>query len=178
MTCLSRDSKQSNVCQPLLSEHAGSQKKLLCSKIMVSRPYVQIKVYFAGRVTHIHTKVHIIEEMEASVQAEYADSYVAHTGQFFFEEALLDSIYAISPYRHVLFLFPGSIERASASQAAKVSKISGSIEKGTYASMRINGHEDDFKFGPSFRTGQTPKLPSLKHMRRRSHTFSASKAFI
>lgn len=53
----------------------------------------------AGRVTHIHMKVHIVDDIEETLQLEYSDSYVAHTGQFFFTEALLDSVYALPPYR-------------------------------------------------------------------------------
>ena len=53
----------------------------------------------AGRVTHIHTKVHIVDELESSLSLEYAESHVAHTGQFFFEEELLDRVFALYPYR-------------------------------------------------------------------------------
>lgn len=53
----------------------------------------------AGRVTHIHIKVHITDDVSASLETEYTDSHLAHTGQFFFPEDLIDSVYALSPYR-------------------------------------------------------------------------------
>ncbi len=56
----------------------------------------------AGRATHVHNKVHIVVEEGSDIEAEYNSSRVSHTGQFFFEDSLLDTIYALYPYRSAI----------------------------------------------------------------------------
>jgi protocatechuate 3,4-dioxygenase beta subunit len=50
--------------------------------------------YYASRTTHIHVTV----QSDISNGTSYSASGVQHLGQLFFEEELLESIYALSPY--------------------------------------------------------------------------------
>ena len=43
--------------------------------------------------------MHIVVNETSDVEAEYDSSRVSHTGQFFFEDSLLDAVYAVYPYR-------------------------------------------------------------------------------
>ena len=51
--------------------------------------------FYAGRVTHIHVKVHVGGTSSGST---YGGGHVAHTGQLFFPDALGTEIYRLSPY--------------------------------------------------------------------------------
>ncbi len=54
----------------------------------------------AGRAAHVHTKVHVPTEVgDVLDEADYSNSYVSHTGRFYFEDSFLDSIYQLYPYR-------------------------------------------------------------------------------
>ena len=52
--------------------------------------------WYQGRATHIHLKVHVGGSASAGT---YSGGHVSHTGQLFFQEALNDQVYRLSPYR-------------------------------------------------------------------------------
>lgn len=49
----------------------------------------------------MHTMIHLSDATaEASESDEYEESRSVHTGQFYFEEELLDAVYQLYPYRY------------------------------------------------------------------------------